>query len=207
MMREKGKVTVLVLLMLVLGCGIGSTLAYFRAEVQPVTNTFTVGKVDIELTETWNTDSDADQLLDAWQVNLVPGTEQEKDPMVTVGAGSVNCWVFVTLEESTNFGDYIDYSLQGTGWFELQDSGNQHVTVDSTGAKVYYREVKSSDEEQTFAVLKDNKVKIKANVTEKMLKNLKKETDYPKLTVNAYAVQKYGFNTAYDAWNEVKPQS
>ena len=50
----------------------GTTLAYLTATTESVTNTFTVGNIDITLAET-KTD-----------FKMVPGSTIAKDPMVTV---------------------------------------------------------------------------------------------------------------------------
>ena len=55
--RNKALVLTLCAVLLVVATVMG-TLAYLTAETGPVTNTFTVGKVDIELKETKTPDAD-----------------------------------------------------------------------------------------------------------------------------------------------------
>ena len=62
---------------------ISATLAYFTDKTQTETNTFTVGNVNIALTEP-NWDSNADH-------NLMPGTTFKKDPTITVETSSEDC--------------------------------------------------------------------------------------------------------------------
>lgn len=80
--------------------GIGGTLAYFT-DTDDATNTFTVGNVDIELTEPkWDEDGSGDA------PDVYPGEPLAKDPTVT-NKGANPCFV----------------RLQVTGWDSLIDAG------------------------------------------------------------------------------------
>ncbi len=69
---------------------IGTTLAYFTDTTDEVENVFTVGKIDITLTEpAWDPAADH---------TLMPGTSYEKDPTVAVAADSRDAWVFLKVE-------------------------------------------------------------------------------------------------------------
>lgn len=71
---------------------IGGTLAYFTDE-DHATNVFTLGNVDIELTEpNWNEDNAKD---------LIPGETIAKDPQVTVKAGSADSYIFLKVDVPT----------------------------------------------------------------------------------------------------------
>ena len=77
----------------------GATLAYFT-DSKDVTNTFTVGNVEIKLTEPkWTPNS-----------KLVPGTEIGKDPTVTVVKGSEECYVriMMTINKSAEWDAIFD---------------------------------------------------------------------------------------------------
>ncbi|MBQ8687580.1 MAG: hypothetical protein IJ512_03380 [Ruminococcus sp.] len=89
-MTTKGKALVLIssAAMLVTGTVFG-TLAYFTAK-ETVINTFTVGKVEIDLNES---DYDGDGNTQANEYRLVPGMEYKKDPTVTVKADSESAYV------------------------------------------------------------------------------------------------------------------
>ena len=103
---------------LVLCCAIGGTLAWLSAKTDPVKNTFTVGDINIDLTETTGE-----------TYKMVPGNTLGKDPKVTVKAGSEACWLFVKVDKSANFDTFMTYAI-ADGWTAL--SG-----VDG----VYYRDV------------------------------------------------------------------
>jgi len=175
-MKKKTLALVLALTLLVAGV-VGGTLAWLTDRTAEVKNTFTVGDINISLTET-TTD-----------YKMVPGNTIAKDPTVTVKANSEACWLFVQVTESTDLKDFITYAI-AEGWTELQDG-------------VYYREVPASAADQTFSVLAGNAVTVKSDVTRTMLETAK--TDAPTLTFQAYAIQKDHFATADAAWAKVNP--
>lgn len=89
----------------------GATLAYFT-DTKDVTNTFTVGNVNITLTE------------NKWKDNskLVPGTTIEKNPTVAVVKGSEECYVriLMTISNSKEWDDIFkaDNTLKIENFFE-----------------------------------------------------------------------------------------
>lgn len=167
---------------------VAGTLAWLTDKTEPVVNTFTVGDINITLTESENLD-----------LKMVPGQPIEKDPKVTVKAGSEACWLFVKVEKSVNFGDFMTFEM-ADGWIAL--SGH---------AGVYYRNVDATNADTGFDVLKDNKVTVRDTVTKTMLEGVKDAEDgtpnenAPTLTFTAYAVQKDGINDATTAWGKVTP--
>lgn len=175
-MKKKTLALVLALTLLVAGV-VGGTLAWLTDQTAEVKNTFTMGDINIGLTET-TTD-----------YKMVPGNTIAKDPTVTVKANSEACWLFVKVTESTDLKDFITYAI-AEGWTAL--SG-----VDG----VYYREVPASAADQTFSVLAGDAVTVKSDVTRTMLETAK--TDAPTLTFKAYAIQRDHFATADAAWAEV----
>lgn len=175
-MKKKTLALVLALTLLVAGI-VGGTLAWLTDQTAEVKNTFTVGDINIDLTET-TTD-----------YKMVPGNTIAKDPTVTVKANSEACWLFVKVTESTDLKDFITYAI-AEGWTALPG-------VDG----VYYREVPASAADQTFSVLAGDAVTVKSDVTRTMLETAK--TDAPTLTFQAYAIQRDHFATADTAWAEV----
>lgn len=173
-MKKKTLALVLALTLLVAGV-VGGTLAWLTDRTAEVKNTFTVGDINIGLTET-TTD-----------YKMVPGNTIAKDPTVTVKANSETCWLFVEVTESENLNNFITYTI-ANGWTELESG-------------VYYREVSASNADQTFPVLAGNTVTVKSDVTKTMLETAK--TDAPTLTFKAYAIQRDHFATAAAAWAEV----
>lgn len=182
---KKKTLTLLVALVLVVGCIVGGTLAWLTAKSDPVVNTFTTSDIDITLDETEGGDER--------EFKMIPGYTIAKDPKVTVEAGSEDCFLFVKLVKSENFDRYLKYEV-ADGWTELKNADG-----------VYYREVLASDPMKEFSVLKDDQVTVEGNVTKGMMKAA--ETERPTLTVTAYASQLYKNNTETftpaEAWDNV----
>ena len=184
-MKKKGLALVLALTLLVVGV-VAGTLAWLTAQTAPVVNTFTYGDINIDLTETNET------------YKMVPGYDIHKDPKAKVLAGSEECFLFVKLDESTNFDTYLKYDI-ADDWTALTDVNG-----------VYYREVKTADMDKDYSVLKGDKVTVNDTVTKEQMNALDAEGAVkPTLTITAYASQLYksaGVKfTAADAWKNVNP--
>lgn len=174
----RGLVLVLALALIV-GVAGGATFAWLTAKSDTVTNTFTYGDINITLEE--NTGSN---------YKIIPGVDIEKDPLVTVKAGSEACWLFVKVEEEGTFvANKVTYSI-ADGW--TKGDGTNIPT------NVYYREVAANDADQEFPVLKDNKITVSDTLTKIDIKSI--STTTPKLSITAYAIQKDGMDTAAKAW-------
>lgn len=182
-MKKKTLISIIAVA-LVLCVSVGGVLAWLTAKTNSVVNTFTVGDINIDLTESENLD-----------LKMVPGKTITKDPKVTVEKGSEASWLFVKVEKSTNakFDDFMTYEM-ADGWTALEGQDG-----------VFYREVAAltgtGADDMSFEVIKNNTVTVKAVVTKTMLNGLTAET-YPTLTFTAYAIQKDGFTTAAAAWAE-----
>ena len=179
----------LLALVLVIGCVAGGTVAWLVATSDTVTNTFTYGNIDIALAETTGTN-----------YKIIPGTNIEKNPKVTVTAGSEACWLFVKVEKVGDIGtittDPVHYAID-TGWTQLKDKDGKDVSG------VYYRQVGAVDNDTAFNVLKDNKIIVSGELTKETINGY--AVQQPKLTFTAYAVQKENIDTAADAWAKVTP--
>lgn len=87
-MNKKKILVLAVSVALIAILAIGGSLAYFTDTTETKTNEFTVGNVDIDLTEpNWK-----------GTANLMPGVTYAKDPTITVQDGSQDCWVFMEVE-------------------------------------------------------------------------------------------------------------
>lgn len=178
---KKRTLIILVALVAVFGMAVGGTIAWLTDQTESITNTFTVGNINIELEET------------ATEFKMVPGVTIAKDPEITVRSGSEACYLFVKVEKSPNLDDFIDYTM-ATGWIAL------------TGANgVYYREVDATTSDMTFSVLEGDQVTCKDTVTKGMMDALTGAAAYPTLTFTAYAVQQSGSGSATEAWAKVTP--
>lgn len=194
---NKKTITLLVAVMMIVSGALGGTIAWLISVPEPVVNTFTYGDINIDLDET-ETGLDEDGKDTTNEYKMLPGQDITKDPIVTVRAGSEEMWLFVKLEKSANFNEFLTYVVDGE-WTLMENSDN-----------VYYRHVTAAEVEQTnkeFHVLADDKVTVKETVTKDMLNDLDKvgETPvYPTLTVSAYAVQYAGSATPAEAWAKVE---
>ena len=176
----KKKVLSIVAVVLVLCCAIGGTLAWLTDKTGPVVNTFTVGDINLDLSESENLN-----------LKMVPGNTITKDPKVTVQANSEKCWLFVKVDKSANFDQYLTYT-PATGWELVTGTDN-----------VYARKVTTADFGTAFSVLQNDQVTVKGTVTEGMMTSLT-TASYPTLTITAYATQLHKSATedftAVDAW-------
>ncbi|MGI6162288.1 MAG: hypothetical protein ACOYJD_09780, partial [Christensenellales bacterium] len=126
----KKKLVMALALVLIVVATVGLTLAWLTDTTDPVKNTFTTSDIDITLEESVDLD-----------LKMVPGLPITKDPLVTVLENSEKCYLFVKVEKSTNFDDFLTYTMAG-GW--LADA--------TLPENVYYRIVDASASDQEFAV-------------------------------------------------------
>lgn len=180
---------VLLIVVLMIGCVIGGTMAWLVSNPDSVVNTFTYGDINITLTETTGT-----------SYKILPGNNIPKDPKVTVKANSEDCWLFVKVDES-NWPTFkeadgttlkVKYQLVD-GWTPLENVSG-----------VYYREVDAVTVDTDYAVLADNKITVSQNLTKAEVDEVK--TTNPTLTFTAYAVQHdNNITTAAQAWGIANP--
>lgn len=190
---KKRTMALLAAMLLIVGVVIGSTLAWLTAKTETVTNTFTTSDINIELKETKGTKTDNTH----YSFKMIPGYTIEKDPEVTVKAGSEACFLFVKLEEENNFGDYMTYTVDTSKWTLLEE-----------GSNIYYQKVDATDADKSFEILKGNVVTVRDTVTKGMMNSLN-ASNYPKLKITAYASQRYknSNNEEFDAktaWDNAK---
>lgn len=223
---KKRTVALLLAIVLVIGCGIGGTLAWLLDVDGEVQNTFTTSDVDIDLTESDSVD-DTDTDTDNNTYKMIPGYKITKDPKVTVKATSEPCYVFVKVEETggnitvtengnsveKSFEDFIIYAI-ADGWIQGTGDGGNGVPVN-----VYYRKITSVTTATSFAVIgnkglygngtwEPNVVLVKPTVTKDMMQAVNEKNQKPKLNFYAYASQLYKTNgqefDVGEAWDLVK---
>lgn len=192
----KKKLTTVLAIVLVVALSVAGTYAYLTDKTATIKNTFTVGNVNIDLKETFNTDADGNGTKDCWKMQLIPGTSAVKDPTVTVLGGSEKCYLFVKFEEKNSPTTYLTYTstlTDANGWTKLEGESN-----------VWYRVVDKADTNTSFVLLqadkKGNMVTVKDSVTNTNMEEAAKA----ELVYTAYACQYEGFeNDAAGAWAEV----
>ena len=199
---------------------ISGTLAWLTAETQEVTNTFTVGNINITLDEAktdkygnpLNEDDDIVVVSEAERVNsntytLLPGKTYTKDPTVTVLANSEKCYLFVVVQEPSwtidvdpsdnvennkSFSDYVSYTAN---W----KNTSEWIALDKY-TNVYYKEVDSSAFDQSFKLMESFTVS-GDSVNKQMMDAFNENSDISKtLAFYAGAVQFDAIGDASDAF-------
>lgn len=174
-------------LVLVFGCAVGGTIAWLTATSATVENTFTYGDINIELTETKPIGQEA---------KIIPGKNIDKDPKVTVKAGSEACWLFVKVKET----DWPEFKeADGTRKISYKIADGWTLVPGETD--VYYCTINTMTTADTdYAILEDNKVTVSENLLKTEVSALATAGTQFKLTFTAYAVQKDGINDVATAW-------
>ena len=153
----------------------GGTYAYLQSSTDDVKNSFATNSVEVKLAETTGQ-----------EYNIIPGTEQAKDPKVTV-KNTVDAYVYVEVTDNTQ--GLITYAI-ADGWAKLEGYDN-----------IYYREVLANADVKEFSVLAGDKVSYSKDLTNE---DMKDKTDVS-LTFNATAIQKAPFNDPVNAYIQQPP--
>lgn len=184
----KKTLTVLLALVLVIAMSVAGTMAYLTS-TDTVTNTFTVGNVQIKLDEApvdANGAATNDARVKANNYKLIPGHTYSKDPIVHVAAGSEDCWLFVKVTNE------IAAIEADTNKVATQMANNDWTVVDATNNVYAYKNIVSANANvpvfTTFTVA--------GTVDNTTLATYDGKT----IVVTAYAVQADGFDTAAAAW-------
>lgn len=166
--------------LLLVTMAVGGTLAWLTDSTKKITNTFDPSTISVEIAETTE------------EYKMIPGETIEKDPVITVTSIDVDAWLFVKVEESANFDNFMSYEMAGD-WKAL-------TGVDG----VYYQEIEKNENAQTFQVLAEDEVTVLTGVTKAMMDEIIAGTaDKPTLTFSAYVVQKAAAADAQTAWTLV----
>lgn len=206
---------------------VGGTLAYFTDSGEQ-TNTFTMGKVDIELTEP-NYEPAADGKL-----KVFPGQSYAKDPTITVASDSEDCYLVATVtitkranlhalyaNDTTGVKQSWGLSLAGAGKMVsggiadypavgAVENGMSGTLLDGKVFLTYSEDVAADTITYTF-YFKDihsagdvevlfNKVNIPS-----IIDNGDIDSDLD-ITIKAYAIQAVGFNNVYEAYDAIIAQ-
>lgn len=195
-MKTKTKALALVLAaVLLVTASVFGTMAYLTSQ-DTVTNTFTVGKVNITLDEA-KVDDTGTAVTPAERVKeniykLLPGHTYTKDPTVHFAADSEASYLFVKVEngiagiETKESGKTIAEQIDENGWTSLAGVDN-----------VYYKAVDANTGASAIDYAVFGSFAIDGSFTNDTLASCENAT----VTVTAYAVQKDGFDSASAAWS------
>lgn len=206
-MKTKLKTAGLVIAAVVLvAVSILGTMAYLTDKAE-VSNTFTVGKVDIKLDETKIGGEAGERTEVGNQYHLMPGGEYVKDPQITVKQGSEESYIRIlmtinaqqrldTLFPNAGFGPFIK-DLNTTQWEYI---GHTHDTTADTRTYEYrYKTtIAAPDNDMPLAALFQG-IKVPETVTGADLQTLMQEPAL-KIDIVAQAIQAEGFVDADAAW-------
>ena len=196
---KKKTIALLLVLMLVFGVSVGGTIAYLTDKTEAIQNTFTVGNVSIELTETFNTDSDGDKKNDAWTGKIVPGATVGKDPKITVVEGSEDCYVYALIENDLYF--TVDEQTVVVATPNIDTTKWTLVAGDSVKGLYRYNTICSAEAEAEAVIFTNVKYDSDA-ITEKNISALNNKT----ITVTAFAHQSANIENVTVADNAAKAQ-
>lgn len=192
MKKSKALLTLLCAVLLVAASVMG-TMAYLTS-TDEVKNTFTVGNVTITLDETDVDNSTPNKDRDqANSYKLLPGHEYTKDPIVHVASTSEDCYLFVkvvneitAIEDSSNT---VASQMAAKGWKAVDDTG-LYVYIGTAADAADPLAVSAGSNVTVF-----EKIKVAGTVDNTTLAGYANKT----ITVNAYAVQKDGFEGKTDS--------
>ncbi len=207
----KKKLMTALALILVVAMSVAGTYAYLTS-TDKVVNTFTVGKVAIKLDEAKvDTDGKAITGEEAKRVaensyKLLPGHTYDKDPMVTVLAGSEESYVKMTVtftkanELDAIFApDGADMTSIFVGYDKntwIYKGNTKDSTADTRTYEFWYKETVAAPTADVALDALFDKIIVPGTITNEQLATIAGMT----ITVNAYAIQADGFNTAEAAW-------
>lgn len=194
---------------------VGATVAYLTS-TDEVENSFTIGNISITLDEA-PTDIDGKIVTgartDKNTYKLMPGHTYTKDPTVHVTGGSENSWLFVKVDNGiSTFEAATEQAKDEEGNLRFDDNNNPvyvyQTIADQITAKgwktldgvtnVYYKEYISQTAVKDEVVFENFKI---ADEAQKVTGWSSINETTTKVTINAYAVQKDGFETAKAAWD------
>ena len=184
------------------------TMAYLTS-TDEVVNTFTVGNVAIKLDEApvdGNGKATTGDRVKANSYKLLPGHVYDKDPTVTLLAGSETSYVkmTVTFSKATELDAiFAPSGADLTSIFNGYDAANwiakgntKDTTADTRTYEFWYKEaVGASTADVALDALFDS-ITVPDTITKEQLASIEGMT----ITVNAYAIQADGFADADAAW-------
>lgn len=209
--KKSNRTLVLIICLVAMMCvTMFSTLAYLT-DRESVTNTFTVGDVNITVDEAKvNTDGTpvvgADRVIEN-KYHLIPGQTYTKDPTMTVLKNSEESYVRMIVkinclkELDKIFDPYagsvitsIFGGYDGATWVyktETRDTVNNTITYEFR----YKETVKNSDADNTLKPLFES-ITLPGAITKEQLETIKDL----QIVVEGHAIQKVGFDNADAAW-------
>jgi predicted ribosomally synthesized peptide with SipW-like signal peptide len=202
-MQKKSLAATLGAVVLIGAIGIGSTFA-FLSQTASVKNTFTVGKVTMDLKETkasrYNADTDAfdengtgaygadtasEPLTETSNTytNLYEGETVFKNPTVIIGEGSLPSWLFVQIEYNAD--QFAPIDVDETEWALVDTKENGDLT------QLIYAHKELTEAEENYEIFDD--------VT---FNGLAGKDDVDDIIVRAFAIQQYEYTSYTEVYED-----
>lgn len=208
----KKSIALVMMAVLLVAASVMGTLAYLTS-TDTVKNTFTVGKVAITLDEA-KVDENGKVIEGVARVKtnhykLLPGHTYNKDPMVTVLAGSEPSYIKMTVTFSkANELDAIFAPTGGanlTSIFNGYDAANwiakgntKDAAANTRTYEFWYKETVGAPTADVALDALFDSITVPGEITQAQLETIKDMI----ITVNAYAIQADGSTDAADAWSK-----
>ena len=201
-MKKRTKVLLIALCAVALIAGSAAGAIAYLTDNEAVTNTFTVGNVEISLAET-DVDNDGKDYANAY--HLIPGESYVKDPKVTVLEGSESAYIrmLVTVSDMEALkaafpdAEYYDGEVFLLEKLVNWDSANWDCVGYKNGTYEFrYVEPVAAPAADVVLPALFSKITIPGEITNAELANLQNL----EITVVAHAIQAAGFDSADAAW-------
>ena len=209
-MTKMKKIALIAVCAMLLVCvTIGATVAYLTSQ-DSVKNTFAVGTVKIKLDEA-KANTDGSLVEGAARVKensykLMPGHTYNKDPMVTVLNGSEPSYIKMTVTFSKAAALDAIFDPNGatlTSIFNGYNAANwiykgntKDAAADTRTYEFWYKETVGAPTADVALDALFDSITVPVSITNDQLETIEGMT----ITVNAYAIQADGFDTADAAW-------
>jgi len=169
------KPLVLVLtLVLAVGCVAGGSLAWLTDRAGPISNTFTIGNIDLGA-------NDAPSTVSAENITYVPGQTIERDVTFTVAQGSEPSYLFIRVQEENN-------AAAGLNGKVVQYAVNNDLATVPGHDGYYYMVVDTPAEDKSISVFANNQFTVNPDLTKDAIDAPGFQA--PTISVTAAAVQK-----------------
>lgn len=210
-MKKSKVLLTLACAVLLVAASVMGTLAYLTSTSE-VTNTFSVGQVSIKLDEA-AANPDGTLVKDAARVHansykLMPGHTYNKDPMVTVLKGSEKSYIKMTVtfskaaELDKIFAPHggadmtsIFVGYDDANW--IYKSNTEDTIADTRTYEFWYKETVAAPTKDVALDPLFDQIQVPGEINNEQLNAIAGMT----ITVNAYAIQADGFDTAEKAWD------
>lgn len=129
---------------------------------------------------------------------IIPGGDivLENAPAVHLDKDSSPCYIFITIDRSDNFDNYLYFSL-ADGWYKYPDAEGVFFRINE--------EKITSDEGETYQVFRDNTLQVYRHLTRMDIATLGE--DKATISVSATAIMKDAtVDTAAAAWAAINNQ-